>query len=308
MYFPFRQLLASSLALLASLGAAQAQVSTGGPIPFTDTFSGTLLDDTFLVLTAWRTDTGSVNGGQYGRTFAGLTNELVGGATVSAQSSTTAPNFFMARNSASLAVENAEAARYTAQSSHGTHTQVEFFTPTALTPARTRFHWNVSGLTSSTYPGVVTNADLRFAAGYFPTTSYYDFFDLPTRENGGPLMSVSGTGAFSYNLPLLLNQPIDLFYHSVAYTSFTAEGGETFSGFSDFSNTHILDRIELFDSNDTLIPEWGLRELSSGQVMFDQNGRTAAANGGGAVPEPGTLAFLALGGVALGYRWRQRAR
>lgn len=290
-----KNLLGSLMAtlFLVSLGTSASAQS----VPFSDTFSGILLDDTFLALTAYRTDTGSVNGGQFGRTFAGLTDELVGSASVTGQAGTNAPWFFAARNHASLSVTNAEQARYTSQSSHGTHTQVEFFSPTALTPARTRFHWSVSGLTSSTYPGVITDADLRFVAGYFPTASYYDFFDMATQGNGGPLLSVSGTGAFSYNLPLLLNQPIDLFYHAVAYVSFNAQGGETFSGFSNFSNTHILDRIELFDSNDVLIPEWGMRELSSGTVMFDQNGRTAGADGA-AAPEPGTLALLTLGALS----------
>jgi PEP-CTERM motif len=290
----------SALALVTLATPTHAQVST--QVPFSDTFSGILLDNTFLALSGYRTDTGSVGGGQYGYTSTGI-NEEVGGAMVAGQAGTIANGFFTARNYASLSVENAEQARYGSQSSHGTHTTVEFFTPTAITPARTRFHWIVSGLTSSTYPGVVTNADLSFAAGYFPTTGFYNFFDLPKQENGGPLLSVSGTGSFSYNLPLLLNQPIDLFYHSAAYTYFDAQGGETFSGFADFRNTHILDRIELFDSNDVPIPEWGMREISSGLVMFDQNGRTAAANGN--APEPGTLALLALGGVAFLSRRRK---
>lgn len=277
---------------LVSLGTSASAQS----VPFSDTFSGILQDDVFLALSGYRTDTGSVNGGRFGQTYASI-NEQVGGATVSGQAGTRANGFFTAGNHASLSVVNAEQARYTSQSSHGTHTQVEFFSPTALTPARTRFHWLVSGSTSSTYPGVVTGADLRFVAGYFPTARYYDFFDMATQDNDGPLLSVSGTGSFSYNLPLLLNQPIDLFYHAVAYVSFNAQGGETFGGFSNFSNTHVLDRIELFDSNDVLIPEWGMRELSSGIVMFDQNGRTAGADGS-AAPEPGTLALLTLGALS----------
>ena len=79
--------------------------------------------------------------------------------------------------------------------------------------------------------------------------------------------------------------------------------GESFSAFANFSSTYVLESIELRDSNGDRIPTWTMAEVSSGTVMFDQNGRTLAA--GATAPEPTTLLFLALGGTAILAR-RQR--
>jgi hypothetical protein len=296
----FKRVAGISLTCFASTIAAQAQT-----IPFVDTFSGLLRGNNFEALSAWRTDTGSVNGGQLGNTSIRFNDDL-GQAHVTASAVTISNGFFTARNSAILSVTNSEEVRYISQSSHGTHTTVEFFSPTVLVPARTVFHWRVSGSISKSDPRILANADLRFAAGYFPTSSYYDFFDMPTQENGGPLLYRTGGGDFSYQLPLTLNQPIDLFYHSVAYVSMNTGLGESFSGFSNFSNTHELERIDLFDSNDVPIPIWSMTDRSNGQIMFTQDGRTAAANGVTA-PEPGTLALAMLGVAGLVVRLRNRA-
>lgn len=305
----------STLALVALATPTRAQVSA--QIPFSDTFSGILQNDVFLDISAWRTDTGSLNGGQFGNTRIQY-NQEINNSQVYGFASTQAPGFFLAKNLANLAVQNLdnsfninstqsfanlppqslEESRYTVQSSHGTRTTVEFFSDSGVTPVRGRFKWDISGSFSNTHPNVSGGGTLRFAAGNFDSLDYYDFFNLSTQENGGPLLLLDGTGTAFYDIPILLNQPIDLFYHSVAYVSGNAEVGESISGVADFSNTFLLDRIDLYDANDNLIPSWGMRDNESGLVMFDQNGRTAAANGNN-IPEPGALGLLALGGVAL---------
>ena len=259
---------------------------------FYDTFSGVLQDDVFLDLSAWRSDVGSYNGGQFGNTRITYGAEE-NGTNIYAQASTIAPGFFTARNYATLSVANSQDARYISQSSHGTRTTVQFFSSSAATPVRTRFKWAVTGTFFSGQSDVFGGGSLDFVAGNFPTTGYYDFFNLATQENGGPRLRIDGTGTAFYNIPTVLNQDIDLFYHSAAYVGKDASAGETFGGTADFRNTHTLERIDLYDASDNLIPSWGMRDMETGQVMFDQNGRTAAANG--AAPEPGTLALLSLG-------------
>jgi hypothetical protein len=272
---------------------------------FYDTFSGFLRGDVFQDLSGWRTSTGSYNGGQLGRTNI-VYNEVLDGANITATASTISQGFFTARNYAFMNIANAEEARYTVQSSHGSRTTVQFFTPLAVTPVRTRFHWSVTGSTSSasSNPTLVAGATLRFAAGNYNSLGYYDFFDLQTQQNGGSLLYQEGVGNAVYDLPITVNQTIDLFYHSVAFAGINALAGESFSASADFRNTHILERVDLFDANDNLIPNWGMRDMESGQVVFDQNGRTAAAN---AAPEPSTLALLAVSSIALlGFARRKR--
>ena len=296
---------------MKSLSACSVAIMTlfalGAPVRaqsvFYDTFSGVLQDDTFLDLSGWRTSDGSFNGGQFGRTSINY-SDTVNGATISATASTVAPGFFTARNYASINVANSEEARYSSQSSHGTRTTVRFTSESNITPVRSRFRWNVSGVFSSSTPGVTGGGSLNFVAGNFPTTGYYNFFDLPSQEAGGPRLVLNGPGIATYDLPISLNQNIDLFYWSAASVGMAAPAGSSFSGFADYRNTHILERVDLYDANDHLIPSWGMVDLESGLVMFDQNGRTTAAN----APEPGALALLTLGGAALFAGTRKRKK
>lgn len=282
--------------------------------PFSDTFSAfgrdTIINGTpehsFDAFSGFRTDLGGVSYGGGATPYVGLTHAVVNGdfdgALVQGEAYTIAPGFFAAKNYAQLSVSNAQEQGYLIQSSHGTHSTVEFFSPDAL-PVRSVFHWKVTGSASSSNASVYAGMQLRFLAGQYPTTGFYDFFALPG-------MYTDTVGNISYNLPLALNQPIDLFYHSVAFISINDTDainvvGDSFTAEADFANTFIMDRIDLYDSNNDLITNWSMTDLASGQVMFTQAGRTAAANGASA-PEPGTLLFLALGGTLVLVRRRQR--
>jgi hypothetical protein len=294
-----------SLALSVFLVMAiSAPVLAQSP-PFIDTFStfgrDTNINGTpehaFDVFSGFRTDLGAVSYGGGATPYAGLTHVVVNGdfdgANVQGEAYTIAPGFFAAKNYAQISVDNAQEQGYLIQSSHGTHTTVEFFSPDAL-PVRSVFHWTITGNASSSSSSVYAGMQLRFLAGHYPTTGFYDFFSLPG-------MFTDTVGNISYNLPLTLNQPIDLFYHSVAFISLNDTeainvAGGTFSAEADFANTFIMDRIDLYDTNDALITNWTMTDRASGQVMFTQDGRTAAASGASA-PEPGTLLFLALGGT-----------
>jgi hypothetical protein len=150
---------------------------------------------------------------------------------------------------------------------------------------------------------------MDFAAGIYPSTDFNGFFGIPTGP--GQRMQEAGPGVFTYNLPMILDQPIDLFYWSSAYVEVKEPdtaglgSGTSINAVADFSNTYILEDITLYDSNGDEITNWTMEETSSGIVMFDQNGRTPAASGTSA-PEPTTLALLASGGAALLIRKRRR--
>ena len=224
------------------------------------------------------------------------------GAHVTMQGSTVSSGFFAARNQVSLSVSNVQSEGYQATTAQGSHTQVTFFTPGALATSSV-YRWHVTGTTSSTVPGANVNAGLSFLAGDFAGAGLTTMFTNPSTT------TLIGPGTLSYTLPLVLNKPIDLYYYSGAYfetkkSQGSALTGGTLSGFSDFSNTYILDSIDLFDSNGDPIANWTMEDTSMpGIALFDQNGRTAA--GKSSIPEPTTLVFLALGGTLVFAR-RQR--
>jgi hypothetical protein len=218
------------------------------------------------------------------------------GANITMQGSTVPNGFFSARNQVSMSVSNVQSEGYQATTAQGSHTQVTFFTPGALA-ASSVYHWHVTGTTGSTVPGANVNAGLSFLAGDFGGA------DLTTMFSNPSTTSLIGPGNLSYALPLVLNKPIDLYYYSGSYfetkkSQGAALLGGTLSGFSNFSNTYTLDSIDLFDSNGDPITNWTMEEINNpGVALFDQNGRTAAANASSAAPEPATLMFLALGGA-----------
>lgn len=216
------------------------------------------------------------------------------GARVSANLFSNDFGFFAAKNHAELGVTNVQNHGYYALAGRGSHTTVEFFTPGALAE-RAVFRWRVTGLSSTTVG--IANSRIDFAAGSYATTNFNSFFDIPEGER---LVGL-GPGTYTYTLPMTLDQPIDLFYWSSAYievkdSETTALVGQSFSALADFSSTYILDKIDLFDGSNNLLNNWTMREVSSGTVMFDQNGRTINA-GVTSAPEPASLLLLSLGGV-----------
>ncbi|GEM_PF-2863072 len=229
----------------------------------------------------------------------------VNGATVSGTASSRYNGFFSARNSASLTINNVQANGYYIVGGQGSHTRVQFFTPGALAE-RSVFTWRVTG-TGTTNAGMATGR-LDFLAGaYDAGTSFDTLFDA-----GNGALSVYGPGTYTYTLPLLLDQPIDLFYWSSAFVEVSQSTaasllGGVISGSADFGNTFTLEKIDLYDANDNLITEWTMQDLSTGLIVFDQNGRTFAA--GAAVPEPGTLTLALIGGLGLAaFHCRARRR
>ncbi|WP_309713265.1 PEP-CTERM sorting domain-containing protein [Armatimonas sp.] len=218
------------------------------------------------------------------------------GANITMQGSTVPSGFFAARNQVSMSVSNVQSEGYQATTAQGSHTQVTFFTPGALATSSV-YNWHVTGTTSSTVPGANVNAGLSFLAGDFGGA------DLTTMFSNPSTATLIGPGNLSYTLPLLLDKPIDLYFYSGSYFETKKSQGDAIlngnlSGFSNFSNTYILDSIDLFDSNGDSIVNWTMEETSMpGVVLFDQNGRTAAARS--PVPEPTTFLFLALGGTLI---------
>ncbi|WP_309712431.1 hypothetical protein [Armatimonas sp.] len=229
-----------------------------------------------------------------------FTNKNYDGASVSVRTSSNDFGFFAAKNFAQLSVSNVQNAGYYAIAGRGSHTTVEFFTPEALAQ-RAVFHWTVTG-SSSTNIGTA-GSRIDFAAGVYPTTDFNGFFEIPQ----GPRLEAYGPGSYTYNLPMVLNQPLDLFYWSSAYievkdSEIASVVGGSINGVANFSSTYVLDQIDLFDTNDNRITNWTMQDSATGQRVFDQNGPVGST--GNAIPEPMSVAFLLIGGTVVVVRRR----
>ena len=301
-----------ALALLA-LSSAKAQIQTY-PLPFISTYStfGRNTSSGYIAdsYNAYDSISGAtnINSGLPSATATGsaiFTNDLYGGTQVTSSASAIGGGFYVAKNYASIAVESVQDSGYIAAGVYGSHTQLKFLVAPE-NAVYSVFKWNVTGSTRTSPDTGYAGAVLRFLAGYYPDQTYNSIFNTPT-----PPANVSvfeNTGSFSYNLPIVLGQDLDLFYQATASVQLTrdeAQGilGTPYSAIADFASTTTLESIELYDANNQRITtDWTLADVSTGEALFNQNGRVGSGN---ALPEPTTIAFVLIGSTLVLMRRRK---
>lgn len=280
---------------------------------------------------------GILNGVDYNSNFAplpmanGSTTIALNGATMTTVGAAAYSGFYAGRNYASISVSNANAAdQYYQVAGQGTATSVQFFTPEAAAAYAT-FTWRVSGSTSN--PSQVGNTTCSTPIpepGCFPAATGRLDFGASTRadavwshlffdpEDKLETITRFGPGTYTYRLPIEeLGEVIRLFYWSSAYAQVNAgeaPAGSSFTLTADYYNTVVLEEVQLFDASDTPLSDWTMRDLTSGDDVFNQSGRLAAVLPApplptpGTVPEPGAPALLALALFAAGLAGRRGRR
>ncbi len=229
------------------------------------------------------------------------------GATRYANSYSVESGFFASRNYAHLTVTNANAADgYYAVAGSGSRSSVRFFgAPDAVSAT---YRWHVSGSSNLGLGEGTSRLDFR-ARQQGVGGSWFDIFN-PNEPHYTP-------GDYSFTLSGDFNLPFDLLYWSSAYVQVPLGGAPTGSNFSstaDFSNTYVLEGIELYDAQDVLLDGWTMVDESSGLAVFDAAGRIDALapppvvppnEPDTQVPEPGTLFSASLALMLMGWMRRR---
>jgi hypothetical protein len=185
----------------------------------------------------------------------------------------------------------------------GSLTTEEFESPLALNGAFAVYHWKVEGQTTSNFGTI--NSRLDFGVGQ-DATSFDDIYNPNVTYN---LMTKYGPGDYTYQAPVTIGTTYDFFFWSSSFwevdpnqlVNLPANMSEI-DGTAQFMDTFILNSIDLYNGDGSLVPQWNLVDTTTGQTVFTQNGRV--------VPEPGSLALLAglsLSGIAFLRKRRQSA-
>ncbi len=209
------------------------------------------------------------------------------GSSLSFSAAASLGGFGLARAQATVSVSNAGANfGYNAVASQGYRTQTQF--SSAATPGRVVFNFGLTGSESTPYGLALGRLDFLARAFTPGAGSFFDVF-------GGDALHAVGAGRYSFTYTGSTAAPLDILFYAAAAVVIQdgaiVPGGANFSAFANFANTFDLDRIDLYDESDVAISDWTLVDLTTQQIVYNQDGRVATPP----IPEPSTYAMMLVG-------------